>query len=167
MKKSNSNLIILASIAFLMLLGSCKKTSQKPSIANKESADSLLTGAYSILVGYYHGQSGPNYGSGITNWSFGGIGADDVYIGSTPDAQSADLPLIEDHSGINADNVFFASKWQTCYAGVVTRHPIFQRKMLLFVQQTMQGRPFVAQSGSSLNLVRVVSPISYISEKKV
>jgi starch-binding outer membrane protein, SusD/RagB family len=132
MKKSNSKLIILSSIAFLMLIASCKKTSDKPSIAaNKESVDSLLTGAYSILVGYYHGQSGPNYGSGITNWSFGGIGADDAYIGSLPNAQSADLPLIEDHTGINADNVFLASKWQTCYAGIARANSVMQEVPLV------------------------------------
>src|ERR1700761_66685 len=118
MKGLVSKCIIFGSMGLLIVVGSCKKSSDNPIPANKAGVDSLLSGAYSILAGVYQGQPGPNYGSSIKNWSLGGIGADDAYIGSTTGAQSPDLSLIEEHDGINSNNSFLASKWQICYAGI-------------------------------------------------
>src|ERR1700744_1679346 len=126
MKKLNIKLIALGSIIFLTVSYSCKKALDKaPSgvlgadfLANKAGVDGLLIGAYSLLDGYYQGQPGTNYGSGISNWTYGGVGADDAYKGSTTDDQTPDLPALEKHLGINLDNGYLSSKWQVCYAGI-------------------------------------------------
>src|SRR5476649_2165643 len=91
MKKLNYKIIALSSIVAFTASLSCKKLLDKnPTgvlpgtfLANKAGVDGLLIGAYSLLDGYYQGQPGTNYGSGISNWSYGGVGADDAYKGST------------------------------------------------------------------------------------
>jgi hypothetical protein len=126
MKKLNIKLIALGSIIFLTVSYSCKKVLDKAPagvlgadfLANKPGVDGLLIGAYSLLDGYYQGQPGTNYGSGISNWTYGGVGADDAYKGSTTDDQTPDLPALEKHIGINLDNGYLLSKWQVCYAGI-------------------------------------------------
>src|SRR5271155_4637726 len=100
MKKLNYKVFALSSIVLLTALYSCKKILDKApagvlagaTLANKAGVDGLLIGAYSLLDGYYQNQPGTNYGSGISNWTFGGVGADDAYKGSTSDDQAPDLP---------------------------------------------------------------------------
>ncbi|MGN6639106.1 MAG: RagB/SusD family nutrient uptake outer membrane protein, partial [Mucilaginibacter sp.] len=125
MKKLNYKLIALSSIAFLTVSYSCKKVLDKqpagyilgPSLANKAGVDGLLIGAYSLLDGYYQGESGTAF-VGISNWSFGGIGADDAYKGSTTQDQTPDAPAIEQHISINPNNGYVETKWSTSYAGI-------------------------------------------------
>src|SRR5471030_3455252 len=112
MKKLNYKIIALGSIVFLAAGYSCKKALDKApagvlagaTLANKAGVDGLLIGAYSLLNGYYNGQPGTNYGSGISNWSYGGIGSDDAYKGSTTIDQFPDAPAIEQHAGIATSN---------------------------------------------------------------
>ncbi len=126
MKKTNNKLIVLGSIAFLLLSFSCKKILDKsvagnltgPTLANKAGVDGLLIGAYSLLDGYYAGQPGTAWGSGISNWAYGGVGSDDAYKGSTTQDQAPDLPVLEQHQGINVNNSYLDSKWQVMYAGI-------------------------------------------------
>lgn len=128
MKKLNYNVLALASVILITGTYSCKKILQKdaspsgylgsPFLANKAGVDGLLIGAYSILDGYYQGQPGTNYGSGISNWTYGGIGSDDAYKGSTTIDQAPDAPAIEQHVGIATTNAYIESKWQVCYAGI-------------------------------------------------
>src|ERR1700710_1363451 len=120
MKKLNYQIIAMASVATLTLTYSCKKLLDKSpagvlagsTLANKAGVDGLLIGAYSLLDGYYQGQPGTGYGGGISNWTYGGVGADDAYKGSTTDDQTPDLPVIEKHIGINLDNGYLSAKWQ-------------------------------------------------------
>ncbi len=139
MKKINYKVIALGSMVFLAGLYSCKKILDKsPSgvlagntLANKAGVDGLLIGAYSLLDGYYQGQPGTNYGSGISNWTYGGVGADDAYKGSTTDDQAPDLPSIEKHLGIAVDNGYLESKWQVCYAGIQRANNVIQEVPLV------------------------------------
>lgn len=125
MKKLNYKLIALSSIAFLTVSYSCKKVLDKQpagvilgsSLANKAGVDGLLIGAYSLLDGYYQGESGTAF-VGISNWSFGGIGADDAYKGSTTQDQTPDAPAIEQHISINPNNGYTQTKWTSSYAGI-------------------------------------------------
>jgi len=134
MKKTNNKLIVLGSIAFLLLSFSCKKILDKsaagvlagPTLANKAGVDGLLIGAYSLLDGYYSGQPGTAWGSGISNWTYGGIGADDAYKGSTTQDQAPDLPVIEQHISMNVNNSYLESKWQVMYAGVQRANNVIQ-----------------------------------------
>jgi hypothetical protein len=126
MKKLNYKIIALSSLVLLSALYSCKKVLDKQAagvlaastLANKAGVDGLLIGAYSLLDGYYQGQPFTNYGSGISNWSFGGIGSDDAYKGSTTIDQAPDAPAIEQHVGIATTNSYVQSKWQVNYAGI-------------------------------------------------
>jgi hypothetical protein len=134
MKKLNYKIIALGAIVFLSASYSCKKVLNKAPVGvlpdsilpNKSGVDGLLIGAYALLDGYYQGQPGTNYGSGISNWTYGGVGADDAYKGSTTDDQTPDLPALEKHIGINLDNGYLSSKWQVCYAGVQRANNVIQ-----------------------------------------
>jgi len=139
MKKLNFKIVALCSIAIFTAAYSCKKVLDKvptgvlpgASLANKTGVDGLLIGAYSLLDGYYQGQPGTNYGSGISNWTYGGIGADEAYKGSTTDDQGPDLPQIEQHAGIAVTNSYTSSKWQVCYAGVARANAVIQEVPLV------------------------------------
>ncbi len=134
MKKLNYKVIALGSIVFLSALYSCKKVLDKQptgvlagaTLANKAGVDGLLIGAYSILDGYYQNQPGTNYGSGISNWSTGGIGSDDAYKGSTTIDQAPDAPAIEQHVGISTSNSYLWAKWQVNYAGIQRANNVIQ-----------------------------------------
>jgi hypothetical protein len=134
MKKLNLKVIVLISIVFFTGSYSCKKILDKApagvlagsTLANKAGVDGLLIGAYSLLDGYYSGQPGTLFGSGISNWTYGSIGADDAYKGSSTDDQSPDLTELEKHIGISTSNGYIFSKWKTAYAGVVRANNVIQ-----------------------------------------
>src|SRR5437868_4618799 len=86
MKKSNYKLIALGALVFLASVYSCKKVLNKAPVGvlpgdilpTKAGVDGLLIGAYSLLDGFYQGQPGSAFASGISNWSWGGVGSDDA-----------------------------------------------------------------------------------------
>lgn len=140
MKKLNYKLIVLSSIAFLAASYSCKKILDKspagvlagPTLANKAGVDGLLIGAYSLLDGYYQGQPGSAFASGISNWVWGGVGGDDAYKGSsTGDQRDEGLTAIEQHVSINPTNSYLYSKWQVNYAGIVRANNVIQEVPLV------------------------------------
>ena len=126
MKNSNYKLIAIGSLAMLTTVYSCKHALDTnpagalagSTLASKAGVDGLLIGAYSLLDGYYQNQPGTNYGSGIANWSYGGIASDDAYKGSSTDDQGSDASPIENHT-VDANNGYIYSKWQVNLAGVV------------------------------------------------
>lgn len=138
MKKLNYKLIALSSIVFLTVSYSCKKVLDKqpagvilgPSLANKAGVDGLLIGAYSLLDGYYQGESGTAF-VGISNWSFGGIGSDDAYKGSTTQDQTPDAPAIEQHISINPNNGYVQTKWTISYAGIQRANDVIREVPLV------------------------------------
>jgi hypothetical protein len=133
--------LVFSGIAVLLVFGSCQKDAAPPAtppvvpppaqpfVPTKASIDSLLTGAYAFLSDYYQGQPDTNYGSGITNWALGGIGADEAYAGGAAPAQA--LTSIEEHSGIDPGNSFLAAKWQVCYAGIAKANYIIREVPLV------------------------------------
>jgi starch-binding outer membrane protein, SusD/RagB family len=139
MKKLSFKLIVLSSIAFLALSYSCKKVLNKPAtgvlsgetLANKPGVDGLLIGAYSVVDGYYSGQPNTAWGSGISNWTYGGVGADDAYKGSSSDDQAPDLPQLEKHVGISTSNSYIESKWQVNYAGIQRANDVIREVALV------------------------------------
>ena len=140
MKRLNYKIIALGSIAFLAATYSCKKVLDKPvagylagaTLANKAGVDGLLIGAYSLLDGYYQGQPGSAFASGISNWSWGGVGSDDSYKGSsTGDQRDEGLTAIEQHVSINPTDGYLGSKWQVCYVGIVRANNVIQEVPLV------------------------------------
>ncbi|MDB5155263.1 MAG: SusD family protein [Mucilaginibacter sp.] len=135
MKKSNYKLIALGAIIFLASAYSCKKVLNKAPVGvlpgnvlpTKAGVDGLLIGAYSLLDGYYQGQPGSAFASGISNWSWGGVGSDDAYKGSsTGDQRDEGLTAIEQHISINPTDGYLGSKWQVCYAGIARANNVIQ-----------------------------------------
>jgi len=139
MKKLNYKVIALGSVVLFTAALSCKKLLDKTPagvlsgsfLANKAGVDGLLIGAYSLLDGYYQGQPGTNYGSGISNWTYGGVGSDDAYKGSSTDDQGPDLPQIEQHIGMATTNSYPVSKWQVCYTGIQRANNVIQEVPLV------------------------------------
>ena len=140
MKKSNYKLIAFGSILFLTMAYSCKKVLDKspagvlagPTLANKAGVDGLLIGAYSLLDGFYQGQPGSQFASGISNWSWGGVGSDDAYKGSnTGDQRDEGLTAIEQHVSINPTDGYLYPKWQVSYAGIVRANNVIQEVPLV------------------------------------
>ncbi len=144
MKKYNYKLIALSSLILITGAYSCKKVLDKQpagvlagaTLANKAGVDGLLIGAYSILDGFYSGQPGTNYSSGISNWTWGGIGSDDAYKGSGTTDQS-DAAAIENHS-INSSNSYLYSKWQVGYAGIQRANDVI-REIPLVTDGSVSG----------------------------
>ena len=112
--------LLLASSIFY----ACKKTfldvpptgTLNPSImANLQGVQGLLIGAYATLDGYPGNGSG-GWGAAISNWTFGGIAADEAYKGSTPDDQPPIVPL--ENWTADASNSYVGDKWQNSYYGI-------------------------------------------------
>jgi hypothetical protein len=139
MKNLNYKAITLAFLVFLTASYSCKKVLDKSpagvlvgsTLATKAGVDGLLIGAYSILDGYYQGQPQTAWGSGISNWVYGGVSADDAYKGSTTDDQTPDLPPLEKHVGLSSNNSYLESKWQVNYAGIQRANNVIQEVPLV------------------------------------
>jgi len=84
-------------------------------LANKAGVDGLLIGAYSMLDGFTS-SGGVSWESSITNWTFGGIAADDAYKGSNTTDQGPAAPL-ENHS-VDPSNEYVGTKWNAFYNAV-------------------------------------------------
>jgi hypothetical protein len=79
------------------------------------------------MDGFYQGQPGSQLASGISNWSWGGVGSDDSYKGSsTGDQRDEGLTAIEQHVSINPTDGYLYPKWQVCYAGIVRANNVIQ-----------------------------------------
>jgi len=141
MKKLKTEIIVLCLLTLFTLGYSCKKVLNQPVtgvltgslLANKAGVDGLLIGAYSLLDGYYQNMPGTYYGSGISNWTYGGVGADDAYKGSTTSDQGGVTLMtgIEEHVGISTYNNYLETKWQVCYAGVQRANNVIQEVALV------------------------------------
>ena len=137
MKRYNYKFIGIGCLVFITAAYSCKKALDKApanvlaqaTLANKAGVDGLLIGAYSLLDGYYNGQPGTQYGSGISNWTYGGIGSDDAYKGSSTTDQP-DAAAFENHS-INSSNGYLYSKWQVSYNGIQRANDVIREVPLV------------------------------------
>lgn len=179
MKKLNYKLFALGSLALVTIVYSCKRAlDSNPTgvlsgavLANKAGVDGLLIGAYSLLDGYYQGQPGTNYGSGISNWTYGGLASDDAYKGSdTPDQGSTYAGDIENHT-LDASNNYIYSKWQVNLAGVVRANNVIAEVPLvkdgsLTVAQGQQaiGEARFLRGVYNFELMKVFRNVPYVDE---
>ncbi len=139
MKKLKTEIIVLCLLTLFTLAYSCKKVLNQPVtgvltgavLANKAGVDGLLIGAYHIVQGAYSGEPNTSWGSAISNWQYGGIGADDAYKGSTTSDQAPYLPQIEQHAGISYFNQYLEAKWQCNYNGVQRANSVIQEVALV------------------------------------
>ena len=90
---------------------------QPGQLANTAGVKSVLIGAYSLLDGEGSATQGNQYGSGASNWVFGGVVADDAYKGSTPSDQG-DITPLETWSVGTAANSYVQQKWTALYDGI-------------------------------------------------
>lgn len=94
-----------------------------PSIlANETGVQGLLIGAYSILDG--EGGNNGGWGSAASNWTYGGVQADDAYKGSTPSDQS-DIVGIESWNTPTTDG-YPSQKWDEYYDGVYRANEVLR-----------------------------------------
>ena len=123
MKRINFKIIIACSFIALIVVVSCKKdfllkptlgTLDPSIIASSDGVNGLLIGAYSLLDG--EGASGDGFGSGASNWIYGGIASDDAYKGS--DNSDFNDALAPEIWTITSANGIIGSRWSVLYAGV-------------------------------------------------
>jgi hypothetical protein len=123
MKKFQYKIILPLSLSALVILYACSKSFleinplgnlQQENLANAKGVNALLIGAYSALDGY--GVAGGDYGTGVSNWVYGGVASDDAYKGSDPGDQPAIVP-IETYTA-DPSNYYFENKWKAVYDGV-------------------------------------------------
>jgi starch-binding outer membrane protein, SusD/RagB family len=122
MKRFNFKLIIAGAAVITTVVVSCGKSFlEKPTlgtldpsiVATADGVNGLLIGAYSLLDGE---GAGGGTGSGISNWIYGGIAADDAYKGSdNSDFNEALAP--ETWTNTSANGIF-QQKWNVTWAGV-------------------------------------------------
>ncbi|MDB5022364.1 MAG: SusD family protein [Mucilaginibacter sp.] len=181
MKKSNFKLIAIGAILFFTTAYSCKKVLDKspagvlagPSLNTKAGVDGLLIGAYSLLDGFYQGQPGSAFASGISNWSWGGVGSDDAYKGSsTGDQRDEGLTAIEQHVSINPTDGYLGSKWQVCYAGIVRANNVIQEvplvtdgSMTAAAGQIAVGEARFLRGVYHFELAKIWQNVPYVDEK--
>jgi len=114
--------IFASFLAAIVLLYSCKKFLDKKPVgalggdvlATGAGVDGLLIGAYSMLDGY--GTTTTSWESGIDNWIWGSVAADDAYKGSNTTDQPDAVP-IENHT-IESANGYLGDKWKAFYDAV-------------------------------------------------
>jgi starch-binding outer membrane protein, SusD/RagB family len=135
MKNSYGKFIALGLLVTLALTYSCKKLLKETpvgqlsgaTLANKAGLDGLLIGAYSMLDGY--GETSTEWESGIDNWAYGGIAADDAFKGSNTTDQPTAAP-IENHS-LDASNEYIGEKWSVFYNAVQRANDVIREIPLI------------------------------------
>ncbi|HZY38309.1 MAG TPA: RagB/SusD family nutrient uptake outer membrane protein [Mucilaginibacter sp.] len=135
MKKSYGKFIALAFLAVFTLTYSCKKLLNQEVtgklsgavLANKAGLDGLLIGAYSALKGY--DETSTEWETGIDNWIYGGVGADDAFKGSNTTDQPTAAP-IENHS-LDPSNEYISEKWAFFYNAVQRANDVIREVPLI------------------------------------
>jgi len=136
MKKSYGKFIALTALVALTLTYSCKKMLNQEVtgnlsgavLANKAGLEGLLIGAYSMLDGYTN-TSGTEWESGIDNWIYGGVAADDAFKGSNTTDQPTAAP-IENHT-LDASNEYVSEKWAAFYNAVQRANDVIREIPLI------------------------------------
>ena len=102
---------------------------QGSQLANKAGVQSLLIGAYSLLDGEGSATQTNQYGSGVSNWVYGSVCADDAYKGSTPSDQG-DIVALETWSTSTANNSYPEQKWVALYDGAQRANDVIRTMAL-------------------------------------
>lgn len=112
-----------AVLALVVLLNACgHKFLTKPPIGtlspeivtNKDGVMAILVGAYSGLDG--EGLNNSGWGSAASNWTYGGVCADDAYKGSTPSDQGDIVPMLQ--WSTTPTNSYPGNKWAAMYDAI-------------------------------------------------
>jgi hypothetical protein len=123
MKKIKYKIIIPASLLLIIVAVACSKSFlDKPPLgtlnpqimANEAGVQGLLIGAYSLVDG--EGAAGDGFASGESNWTYGGVAADDANKGSDPSDVDVVAPF-ENWVDVIPTNGAIPQKWALCYAG--------------------------------------------------
>ena len=133
--RKNLKLSILCALSSLIFIYSCKKYLDKQPtgslsgdvLASKSGLDGLLIGAYSMLDGY--ATTTTSWESGIDNWIWGGVAADDAYKGSNTTDQPDAVP-IENHT-IEPSNSYLSDKWKAFYDAVQRANDVIREVPLI------------------------------------
>jgi hypothetical protein len=139
MKKSYIKFIALGSVVIFTLTFSCKRLlNQEPVgslgatvLANKAGVDGLLIGAYHMLSGFSvtNNDGATIWSAGPDNWSYGGVGSDDAYTGSSLTDQPPFIQ-IENHT-MDASNVYLNEKWVAEYNGIQRANDVIREVPLV------------------------------------
>lgn len=138
MKRNYFKFIFLICLLGLTVIYSCKKyldispvgSLSGSVLANKAGLDGLLIGAYSMLDGFSNSNGYTGWYSGPDNWSFGGIGSDDAYKGSSTTDQPDAVP-IENHSVDPSNSGYVSQKWKAWYNAVQRANDVIREVPLI------------------------------------
>ena len=176
MKKINFKFLLLGSLVVLTLIYSCSKMLEKPpvgvllssTLATKSGVNGLLIGAYSMLDGVTS-SAGTGWESGVDNWTYGGIAADDAYKGSNTTDQGTAAP-IENHS-LDASNEYLEEKW-TAWYNCIQRANDAIREVPLVVNGSLtsaDGKEIIAEATfiravAHMELAKMFRNIPYVDD---
>ncbi len=168
----NKLLILCIGFSLLLIVYACKKSfldikplgSLNPGVlANQKGVDGLLIGAYHLLGG------STNWGSAPSNWSFGSVGADEAYKGSTPSDQSAEGLLAIAIWSVPANNGYTNEKWRSGYDGIQRANEVL-RVMALATdisaddKKRIEGEARFLRAHFHFDLKRIFNNIPYVDE---
>ncbi len=123
MKKIKFKRLIPVSLVVIIAIAACSKgflnkpplgTLNPGIVATEAGVQGLLIGAYSLVDG--EGAPGDGFASGASNWTFGGVAADDAYKGSIATDVGVVAPF-ENWIDVGSTNGAIIQKWVLCYAG--------------------------------------------------
>lgn len=178
MKKNYFKFMLLICLMALTLIYSCKKyldvapvgSLSGAVLANKAGLDGLLIGAYSMLDGFSNSNGYTGWYSGPDNWTFGGIGADDAYKGSSTTDQPDAVP-IENHSIDPSNSGYVSQKWNAWYNAVQRANDVIREVPLITDGSVSDsyGKEAIAEAKFlravfHLELAKVFRNIPYVSD---
>jgi starch-binding outer membrane protein, SusD/RagB family len=118
---------LLMAFVLIIALYACKKSflNSEPkgsldevTLSTEKGLNKLLVGAYAMLDGHDGGLNiGGEWGSGGSNFLFGGIGGGEANKGSDPGDQGGNMTNVQRHD-YTPTNGAFNDRWRTIYEGV-------------------------------------------------
>jgi starch-binding outer membrane protein, SusD/RagB family len=125
--KSIISKFLMASILAVVLLSACNKgfldsepkgSLDETTLSTEKGLNKLLIGAYAMLDGHDGGLNiGGEWGSGGSNFLFGGIGGGEANKGSDPGDQGGNMTNVQRHD-YTPNNGAFNDRWKCIYEGV-------------------------------------------------
>src|SRR5688572_12788843 len=95
-------------------------------LASEKGVNKLLIGAYAMLDGHDGGLNlGGEWGSGGSNFLYGGIGGGDANKGSDPGDQGPNMTPVQRHD-ITSTNGAINDRWKAIYEGVKRTNTVLQ-----------------------------------------
>jgi hypothetical protein len=175
MKRIKFRIIIPTFLLLTLVVVACSKSFlDKPPqgvlspavMATENGVQGLLIGAYSLVDG--EGAAGDGFASGASNWTYGGVAADDAYKGSDPTDVSVVAPF-ENWVSVNATNGAIPQKWTLCYAALQRCNDVINTMRLatdILPADTMaiKAQVLFLRSYYHMELLKVFGNIIYVDE---